>query len=62
MIFETSSGWKYLLSQAYQQNLYTLLEQMLSLPKDRPPSQEQTNVIYRINCTNCLWSYIVETG
>ena len=26
------------------------LEQMLPSPKDRPPSEEQTNVIYRINC------------
>jgi hypothetical protein len=35
---------------------------MLPSPKDRPPSQEQTSVIYRINCDDCSWSYIGETG
>ena len=38
------------------------LEQMLPSPKDRPPSEEQTNVIYRINCADCSWSNIGETG
>ncbi len=33
------------------------LEQMLPSPKDRPASEEQTNVIYRKNCADCSWSY-----
>ncbi len=38
------------------------LEQMLPLLKDRPPSEEQTNVVYPINCADCSWSYIGEMG
>ena len=45
-----------------QRNPLLTLEQMLPSPKDRPPSEEQTNVIYRINCADCSWSYIGETG
>ncbi len=32
------------------------LEQMLPSLKDRPPSEEQTNVVYHINCADCSWS------
>ncbi len=45
-----------------QRNPPLTLEQMLPSPKDRPPSEEQTNVVYRINCADCSWSYIGETG
>jgi hypothetical protein len=47
--------------QATTKPIHTF-EQMLPSPKDRPPSQEQTNVIFRINCADCSWSYIGETG
>ena len=38
------------------------LEQMLPSPKDRPPLEEQTNVVYQINCADCSWGYIGKTG
>ena len=35
---------------------------MLPSPKDRPSEEKQTNVIYKINCADCSWKYIGETG
>ena len=35
---------------------------MFPSPKDRPPSENQTNVIYQIGCSDCPWNYIGETG
>ena len=41
---------------------FRTLEQSFLSPKDRPPPEKQTNVIYKINCAECSWSYIGETG
>ena len=38
------------------------LEQSSPLTKDRPSPEDQTNVVYKINCADCWWSYICETG
>ncbi len=38
------------------------LEQHFPSPKDRPLPEEQTNVVYKIDCADCCWSYIGETG
>ena len=38
------------------------LNQMLPSPKDRPSEEKQMNVVYQINCADCSWKYIVETG
>ncbi len=38
------------------------LEQDFPSPKDRPLPEKKTNVIYKINCADCSWSYICETG
>ena len=35
---------------------------MLPSPKDRPSEEKQTNVVYQINCADCSWKYIGETG
>jgi hypothetical protein len=41
--------------------LYTL-EQSFPSAKDRPSLEDQINVVYKINCADCSWSYIGETG
>lgn len=38
------------------------LQQEFPSPKDRPTTNKQTNVVYKINCEDCSWSYIGETG
>ena len=38
------------------------LEQHFPSLKDRPLPEKQTNVVYKINCADCSWSYIGETG
>ena len=38
------------------------LQQDFPSPKDRPKIEKQTNVVYKIGCKDCLWSYIGETG
>ena len=38
------------------------LRQEFPSPKFRPPSYLQTNVVYKIPCNDCSWSYIGETG
>ena len=36
--------------------------QLLVHPKDPVPKEERSGVIYCIPCTNCLWTYIGQTG
>ncbi len=38
------------------------LEQMFPSTKDRPLPENQTNVVYQINCSDCSWNYVGETG
>ena len=38
------------------------LHQEFPSPEFRPPSHLQTNVVYKIPCNDCNWSYIGETG
>ena len=38
------------------------LQQEFASPKSRPPSDRQTNVVYKIACSDCTWNYIGETG
>ena len=41
---------------------FTTLQQQFPVPKFRPSIESQTNVVYKIPCTNCSWCYIGETG
>jgi len=41
---------------------FTTLQQQFPAPKFRPSMESQTNVVYKIPCTNCSWCYIGETG
>ena len=38
------------------------IQQEFPSPKDRPTSDKQTSVIYKIDCQDCQWSYIGESG
>ena len=38
------------------------LQQEFAPPKSRPPSDRQTNVVYKIPCSDCTWNYIGETS
>lgn len=37
------------------------LQQDFPSSKDRPKIEKQTNVVYKIGCKDCSWSYIGET-
>ena len=39
-----------------------MLQQEFPIPKSRPPLTLQPNIVYKIPCGNCSWSYISETG
>ena len=41
---------------------FTTLQQQFPALKFRPSIESQTNVVYKIPCTNCSWCYIGETG
>ena len=41
---------------------FTTLQQQFPAPKFRPWMESQTNVVYKIPCTNCSWCCIGETG
>ena len=41
---------------------FTALQQQFPAPNFRPSMESQTNVVYKIPCTNCSWCYIGETG
>ncbi len=47
--------------KVYNKPLRTLQREFPSV-KHRPPTEEQTNVIYKIPCKDCPWNYIGETG
>ena len=47
--------------QTASRPLKTLQQEFVS-PKSRPPVVQQTNVVYKIPCAGCPWSYIGETG
>ena len=38
------------------------LQRMFPAPKHQVPPDQRTNVIYNIPCSDCPWSYVVETG
>ena len=42
--------------------LVKTLQQEFASPKSRPPSDRQTNVVYKIPCADCTRNYIGETG
>ena len=41
---------------------FTTLQQQFPAPKFQPPMESQTNIVYKIPCTNCFWCFIGETG
>ncbi|CAB4013412.1 Hypothetical predicted protein, partial [Paramuricea clavata] len=47
--------------KVHNKPLRTLQREFPSV-KHRPPTEEQTNVIYKIPCKDCPWNYIGETG
>jgi hypothetical protein len=42
--------------------LHTLEQMFPRSTKDRPLPENQTNVVYQINCSDCSWRYVGETG
>ena len=38
------------------------LQQEFPSPKSRPPIDLQSNVVYKISCADCPWSYVGENG
>ena len=42
--------------------LFKTLQQEFPIPKSRPPLTLQPDIVYKIPCGNCSWSYIGETG
>ena len=41
---------------------FKTLPQEFPSPKSRPPIELQPNVVYKISCADCPWSYVGETG
>ena len=41
---------------------FKILQQEFPSPKFRQPMDLQTNVVYKIPCSDCSWNYIGETG
>ena len=41
---------------------FKTLQQEFPSPKSRPPIELQPNVVYKISCADCTWSYVGETG
>ena len=41
---------------------FKTLQQEFPSPKFRQPMDLQTNVVYKIPCSDCSWNYIGETG
>jgi len=41
---------------------FTTLQQQFPAPKLRPSMESQTNIVYKIPCTNCSWCYIGESS
>ncbi|XP_068761831.1 uncharacterized protein [Montipora capricornis] len=41
---------------------FKTLQQEFPSPKSRPPIDLQPNVVYKISCADCPWSYVGETG
>ena len=41
---------------------FTTLQQQFPVPKFRSSMESQTDVVYKIPCTNCSWCYIGETS
>ena len=41
---------------------FRTLQQEFLLPKFRPATELQSNVVYKIPCSGCSWCYIGETG
>ena len=38
------------------------LQQEFPAPKFRPEKEDKWNVVYKIPCSTCSWSYVGETG
>ena len=38
------------------------LQRIFPTPKHQVPPEQRINVVYNIPCSDCLWSYVCETG